>query len=91
MRVCQFRHDGTWAYNAAAAPWPPNQEDLHTYSTDTNPGVKPQNHVTGCSEPPTARTRSRHPLDYSSFAFMVILAFRTFETGHPFSAASAYF
>src|SRR4051812_29614317 len=28
---------------------------------------------------------------YSSLAFIVILAFRTFETGHPFSAASAYF
>jgi hypothetical protein len=28
---------------------------------------------------------------YSSFAFIVIFAFRTFDTGHPFSAASAYF
>src|SRR5215469_17473648 len=28
---------------------------------------------------------------YSSFAFIVIFAFSTFETGHPFSAASAYF
>src|SRR5215470_934918 len=28
---------------------------------------------------------------YSSFAFIVIFAFNTFETGHPFSAASAYF
>src|SRR5215469_3388431 len=29
--------------------------------------------------------------NYSSFAFIVIFAFSTFETGHPFSAASAYF
>src|ERR1700758_5438583 len=28
---------------------------------------------------------------YSSFAFIVIFAFSTFDTGHPFSAASAYF
>ena len=32
----------------------------------------------------------RKPL-YSNFALIVILAFSTFETGHPFSAASAYF
>src|SRR5215831_13714859 len=35
---------------------------------------------------------SRHVLlHYSSFAFIVIFAFRTFDTGQPFSAASAYF
>src|SRR5215469_17324399 len=28
---------------------------------------------------------------YSSFASIVIFAFSTFDTGHPFSAASAYF
>src|ERR1035437_7329805 len=28
---------------------------------------------------------------YSSFALIVIFAFNTFDTGHPFSAASAYF
>src|SRR3569832_888250 len=28
---------------------------------------------------------------YSSFAVIVIFALSTFETGHPFSAASAYF
>ena len=28
---------------------------------------------------------------YPSFAVIVILAFSTFDTGHPFSAASAYF
>jgi hypothetical protein len=30
-------------------------------------------------------------LPYSSFAVIVIFAFNTFDTGHPFSAASAYF
>lgn len=30
-------------------------------------------------------------LPYSSFALIVIFAFSTLETGHPFSAASAYF
>src|SRR5215831_14014054 len=35
---------------------------------------------------------SRHVLlHYSSFAFIVIFAFNTFDTGQPFSAASAYF
>jgi hypothetical protein len=28
---------------------------------------------------------------YSSFAVIVIFAFSTFDTGHPFSAASAHF
>ena len=28
---------------------------------------------------------------YPSFAVIVIFAFNTFDTGHPFSAASAYF
>ncbi len=28
---------------------------------------------------------------YSSLAFIVIFAFKTFDTGQPFSAASAYF
>src|SRR6266536_1138273 len=28
---------------------------------------------------------------YASFALIVIVAFNTFDTGHPFSAASAYF
>jgi len=29
--------------------------------------------------------------DYPSFAFIEIFAFSTFDTGQPFSAASAYF
>jgi hypothetical protein len=34
---------------------------------------------------------SRVAKAYSSFAVIVIFAFSTFDTGHPFSAASAYF
>ena len=41
MRVCQFRHDGKWTYNAAAANRPPYQEDQRFYSTDVTPPVKP--------------------------------------------------
>jgi hypothetical protein len=76
MRVCQFRHDGKWTFIAAATHSSPCLEDLHFYSTDTTPTVKPRAH----SLP-----------SYSSFAFIVIFAFSTFDTGHPFSAASAYF
>ena len=38
------------------------------------------------------RTRARRsPKDYASFAVIEIFAFSTFDTGQPFSAASAYF
>jgi hypothetical protein len=36
-------------------------------------------------------SRSPEARPYSSFAVIVIFAFNTFDTGHPFSAASAYF
>jgi hypothetical protein len=38
----------------------------------------------------TADTKILNP-PYPSFAVIEILAFNTFDTGHPFSAASAYF
>src|ERR1035437_5402638 len=60
---------------------PPYQEDLQLYSTDTRPRVNPQ----GSRSPEAASP------PYSSFALIVIFAFSTFDTGHPFSAASAYF
>src|ERR1700691_2887297 len=41
-------------------------------------------HATACQTNPG---RKRYP----SFAVIVIFAFNTFDTGHPFSAASAYF
>jgi hypothetical protein len=37
------------------------------------------------------RTGSQVPETYPSFAVIEILAFSTFDTGQPFSAASAYF
>ena len=84
MRVCQFRHDGNLDCNAAAALRPPCQEDQHLY-------------FTGMSRPVNTPTRlrnagpeSRSPA-YPSFAVIEIFAFSTFDTGQPFSAASAYF
>ncbi len=77
MRVCQFRHDGNLICNAAAARRPPCQEE-HFYFTAMSQTVKPPS-------PP------RHVELYPSFAVIVIFAFSTFDTGHPFSAASAYF
>jgi serine/threonine protein kinase len=40
---------------------------------------------------PQALARLTDGGSYPSFAFIVIFAFSTFDTGHPFSAASAYF
>jgi hypothetical protein len=37
------------------------------------------------------RVKHRVARLYSSFAFIVIFAFNTFDTGHPFSAFSAHF
>jgi hypothetical protein len=42
-------------------------------------------------EKPRRESRQVDANVYSSFAFIVIFAFSTFDTGHPFSAASAYF
>ena len=39
MRVCQFRHDGTWTATTAARTLP-HQEDLHLYFTAMKQGVK---------------------------------------------------
>jgi hypothetical protein len=70
--------------NAAAALRPPCQElRFHFYSP-----------VTGCQ---TAACLPREPgqcaevRTYPSLAVIEIFAFRTFDTGQPFSAASAYF
>jgi hypothetical protein len=40
---------------------------------------------------PLLQTRMRNNFAYPSFAVIEIFAFSTFETGQPFSAASAYF
>jgi|HubBroStandDraft_6_1064221.scaffolds.fasta_scaffold01017_13 hypothetical protein len=82
MRVCQFRHDGNLNYNAAAAPRPPCQEDQLFHF---------------CSPLPACQTPTRLPKPenrspaYPNLAVMEIFAFSTFDTGQPFSAASAYF
>ncbi len=84
MRVCQFRHDGNLNCNAAAAQGPPCQEDQHIYFCSP---------LTACQTPaplPKPESRARSPT-YPSFAVIEIFAFSTFDTGQPFSAASAYF
>jgi len=81
MRVCQFRHDGKWTYIAATATRPPNQEDQHFLF---------YRHKAACQTTRKPEADSRKP-PYPSFAVIVIFAFSTFDTGHPFSAASAYF
>ena len=40
---------------------------------------------------PSPRTTMHERSHYPNFAFIEIFAFNTFDTGHPFSAASAYF
>jgi hypothetical protein len=75
MRVCQFRHDGKWTCVAAAATKAAVSGRLLFYSTA-----------------PIPRVKLREPaLVYASFAVIVIFAFSTFDTGHPFSAFSAHF
>ena len=41
MRVCQFRHDGIVDLHCSGGPKAAGQEDLHFYSTDVKPPVKP--------------------------------------------------
>jgi len=50
-------------------------------------------HDVACQSPyDTEAQRLRSEVrPYPSFALIVIFAFSTFDTGHPFSAASAYF
>jgi hypothetical protein len=71
-------------HNAAAAARPPSQEDqLPFYSP-----------VKACQTAPVKPRRGlkREPEStYPSFAVIEIFAFNTFDTGQPFSAASAYF
>ncbi len=94
MRVCQFRHDGK-KNQCGRLCGPPNRKELPIHSTERRQGVKP------CIRRPLDRNQvSRSPakrllpgpVDYpSSFAFIVILALSTFETGHPVLASFAAF
>ncbi len=86
MRVCQFRHDGNLD-KAAAALRPPRQEIIsilqpHRTLSNRQPSIQTADSL--------ARKKPRSGT-YPSFASIEIFAFRTFETGQPFSAASAYF
>jgi hypothetical protein len=98
-----------WQMNllSSSDPSSPCQEDLHFYSTDETPPVKPpaprflhepEPALSEVDRVPFAvdafairRTPEVRSPPYSSFAVIVIFAFSTFDTGHPFSAASAYF
>jgi hypothetical protein len=93
MRVCQFRHDGNLNCEAAAAPWPPCQEDQPLYFTALSHPVKLIGSPTRSGEKRCLRAKSISARDpaYPSFAVIEIFAFSTFDTGQPFSAASAYF
>jgi hypothetical protein len=106
MRVCQFRHDGKWTFIAAATHRRRVRKTyisiLQTRSSLSNhpsqralPDPELALHeVDGCPQwlmLLQSGSSNAGSLPYSSFAFIVIFAFSTFETGHPFSAASAYF
>jgi hypothetical protein len=90
MRVCQFRHDGNLELAMQRRPRPPCQEDLLFYFTGMHQPVKRprKSHET---EDRNSKLEARSPKHYPSFAVIEIFAFNTFDTGHPFSAASAYF
>ena len=85
MRVCQFRHDGNLNCNAAAAfkGRRVRKTNQSIFAARSQP-VKPASE--SYSRAPEAGSRI-----YPSFAVIEIFAFSTFDTGHPFSAASAYF
>jgi hypothetical protein len=107
MRVCQFRHDGNLNCNAAAAkaavsgrPTTPFYSQVRACQTNGSP----QRHTDTAKMGGTKKTikgflpvfvvksvSSAIPRLYVSFAVIEIFAFSTFDTGQPFSAASAYF
>ncbi len=95
MRVCQFRHDGNLNCKAAAAHRPPCQEDQHLYFTALPQPVKPAAHAMKIFSVSLCLCGEKHfssaTKSYSSFAVIEIFAFSAFDTGQPFSAASAYF
>ena len=64
--------------------WRPCQQAINRSQTWS------MSHSIAPSSSGSSAARSNSPI-YSSFALIVIFAFNTFETGHPFSAASAYF
>ncbi len=84
MRVCQFRHDGnlelqcSGGREAAVSGGP----TALFYSA-----VKPCQTTDALPEAENRKSEATYP----NFAVIEIFAFNTLDTGHPFSAASAYF
>jgi hypothetical protein len=74
---------------------PPSRQELEIYSTERRQGVKPCVPRPARSQPSieiaTERLLPAWLAYPSSLAFIVILAFSTFETGHPVLASFAAF
>jgi hypothetical protein len=85
MRVCQFRHDGN--LELAMQRRPRGRRVRKTYSSILQACLNLSNGGV-MSREAEARNLQAH---YPSFAVIEIFAFSTLDTGHPFSAASAYF
>ncbi len=88
MRVCQFRHDGKWTSIVAATQ---GRRIRKTCLSILQPLKNLSNRGRSFVDLRALSGYRQWLSPYSSFAFIVIFAFSTFETGHPFSAASAYF
>ena len=92
MRVCQFRHDGNLELAMQRRPQGRRVRKTNTlfYSPATacQTGAQPARRSV-CLSAHVATTA--HGAPYPSFAVIEIFAFSTFDTGQPFSAASAYF
>jgi hypothetical protein len=87
MRVCQFRHDGN--LELAMQRRPQGRRVRKTYTSILQACL---NLSTAASKAVRPKLKTREPAPpYPSFAVIEIFAFNTFDTGHPFSAASAYF
>jgi hypothetical protein len=83
MRVCQFRHDGN--LELAMQRRPQGRRVRKTNQSIFTARYQPVKPTT----PLQPKAEGRTP--YPSFAVIEIFAFSTFDTGQPFSAASAYF
>ena len=84
MRVCQFRHFGKWnAFESGDKECRRWKRQFLFYKAFWRP-FKPRENANQSS-------RFFSAAAHANFAFMEIFAFNTFDTGQPFSAASAYF
>jgi hypothetical protein len=83
MRVCQFRHDGNLGLQCSGG------RKAAESGRPTVLFLQPHQSLSNQRCNATAESRTADP--YPSFAVIEIFAFSTFDTGQPFSAASAYF